>query len=149
MRRYWTWILNSFLLGVNAAVIVILLASSSLADGPQTPSSPEDAFLSALLLSIGGLKGAGVLAAVVVLTQVVVKFMDTRWAAFAGKWKLLAVSGLTLVGGVAGLMTTEHLSFLAALLHSSTLATFQVFAHQLLKQVTERPDPAPATPPAG
>lgn len=140
MRRSWTWIINAFLLGFNAAAIVVLFASTSLADSPSSPSSPEDVFLQALFSSLGGMKGAGLLLIVAMITQLLVKFSDTKWAAFEGKWKLLAVSGLTLIGGVAALMS-QGLTFMAALLHSTTLATAQVFLHQVVKQITEKPEP--------
>src|SRR6185295_18726759 len=139
MRRTWTSMINAFCIGFNAAAITVLFASASvMGDTVSSPSSPEDLFLSALFASLGGLKGAGTLLIVATLTQLLVKFSDTKWAAFEGKWKLLAVSGLTLLGGVAALMS-QGLTFTAALLHSSTLATAQVFLHQVVKQITEKP----------
>jgi len=149
MRRSWAWTFNAFLLGINASAIMVLFASSSFADSASSTSSPEDLFLSSLVISIGGLKGASVLAAVVILTQLVIKFLGTRWDPLAGQWKLLAVSAFTIVAGVSGLMLTDHLTFMAALLHSSTLATFQVFAHQVVTQITESQTPATnSTPPS-
>jgi hypothetical protein len=148
MRRKWAVMINAFLFPINTVIVWVLLVSpAALADSSASPSSAEDVFLGSLFTSLGGLKGASVLAAVAILTQLLIKFNATRWADFEGKWKLLIFTGLTLVGGVSGLMITDHLSFTAALLHSSTLATFQVFAHQFYKQITEK-DPEPSSPPS-
>jgi hypothetical protein len=112
---------------------------------PQPVSSDE--FLAALLGSLGGFKGASTLVIVGIVTQLAMKLLMTKVGDFAGKWKITIVLTLSIVVGVVGLMSTEHLTLLAALLHSTTLAAFQVLGHQLLVQFSEK-EAAPASPPA-
>lgn len=87
---------------------------------------------------IGGLKGAGILVIVAGVVQLIMQFFKTPLATrffpdLSGKAKLLIVSGLTVVGGVLGLMADGQ-PFMAAILHSSTLAALQVFANQLFRK---------------
>ncbi len=111
-----------------------------------TDVSNQD-FLGDLLQSLGGLNGASALAATAILIKLLLKFLSTPWGqnvlgkAFkdmAGGWKLTIVTGLSLAGGVIGLMTAGGLSAGAALVHSTTLAAFMVFSNQIYKQFFEK-----------
>ncbi len=86
--------------------------------------------------SIGGAKGAGVMAAVVALIQVILQLLKSPLGSLAGPYKLLLVTGMTLLLGVAGLRV-EGFDWQSALIHSSTLASFQVFLNQIWKQMLE------------
>jgi hypothetical protein len=90
-------------------------------------------FINLLLKSIGDIKGATGLGIVVIIVQLLMAFFKTQLSNFAGKYKLLIVTFLTLVLGVLTLKTSG-LTWSAALLHSSTIAAFQVFFNQLYKQ---------------
>jgi hypothetical protein len=91
-----------------------------------------------LVQSLGGIKGAGVLAIVAVVVQALLLFFRSSFAKFAGATQLLIVNGLTLVLGVVSLKATGSIEWSAALLHSQTLAALQVLGHQVLKQITKK-----------
>lgn len=87
-----------------------------------------------LLQSLGGFKGASTLAIVVLVSQLLMKFVATPLLKLDGAMKLLIISGLTIVGGVAGLMVQTGMDLGAALMHSSVLAALSTYVHQLYKQ---------------
>ncbi len=87
-----------------------------------------------------GLDFSSVAAAVVTITQIVMKLLEGPLADFAGKWRLVIVTGLSLVLSVATGMFAG-MTFLAALSTGAGLAALQVFAHQIYTQffTTEAP----------
>jgi len=99
-------------------------------------------FLQNLLSFVGGLKGAGTMAAVAGGVQIVMQLLKTGFFSklvpkLNGTKKILIVSGLTLVGGVLALMSSGQ-ELVASLLHSTTLAALQVFANQLYQQFAKK-----------
>jgi hypothetical protein len=107
------------------------------------PEVPTQDFIGFLLLSIGGLKGAGTLAIVGTAVQILLKFLATPLCGqlfknLSGAWKLTIVSFLSMVGGITSLMMTSNLTLGAALFHSATLTAFMVFANQVYKQFIEK-----------
>lgn len=132
LAKPYIQVLLSTALVVGACVIAsVALAQASPASLPVDLSTGEA--LELLIKSIGGLKGAGALAIVAFCVQAVMLFFRTPLADFAGKWKLLIVSLLSLVGGVLALKLTG-LDWLGSLVHSSTLTAVTVFGNQVLKQ---------------
>lgn len=101
-----------------------------------------EAFLGLLLQGLGGLKGASTLAIVAFVVQTVMHLFRTPLANFAGKWKLVIVVSLSLVGTVLGLMV-QGMGFLPALFNGATLAAVQVLVNQVIKQFSEKPAEAP------
>lgn len=99
--------------------------------GIIAPSPEEITKFLALLAGIGGLKGA---ALAVVVIQGLMLFFRTNLADFAGKWKLLIVSGLSFVAAFVGILSTGA-PWTTALVDGAVLAAFQVFANQIWKQV--------------
>lgn len=99
-------------------------------------------FLKALVDSIGGMKGAGVMVLVVIVVQLLMLFLRTPLAAFAGKWKMLIIYSLSMVGGLLALMAAD-VDWKAALLHSNTLAAVQTWLHQIWKQFVVKKDEKP------
>ncbi len=89
--------------------------------------------LELLIKSIGGLKGASALGIAVAITQALMLFFRTPLANFAGKWRLVVLTGLSLVVCVLALRVAG-VDWLTALVHSSTLTTAQVFGNQMFKQ---------------
>jgi hypothetical protein len=94
-----------------------------------------------ILETVGGLQGAGMLAAVAFIVQLLMKiiqsekFMGGKIGNLAGKWRLLIVNGLSLVGGIIALMAPPtNQSFIQAALNSQTLAMAMVFGNQIMKQ---------------
>lgn len=63
----------------------------------------------------------------------------------SGRFRLLVVSGLSLVGGVVGLMT-QGMAVGSALAHSSTLAALQVFGFELYKKLVVEKQPQQVVP---
>lgn len=103
---------------------------------PTTDLTTDQAF-GELLKSLGGFKGATALGIVFLVIQAVLLFFRTKLANFAGKWKLLIVTGLSLVGGVIALLVSG-VPLLMALTHSTTFAALQVFGNQFVKQLAEK-----------
>ncbi len=95
------------------------------------PSPEEITKFLALLAGIGGLKGA---ALAVVVIQGLMLFFRTNLADFAGKWKLLIVSGLSFAAAFVGILSTGA-PWTTAIVDGAVLAAFQVFANQVWKQV--------------
>lgn len=116
---------------------------------PANPGKeiPSGDFIKYLLASIGGWKGLGAWGLAGLITQLLGAFlMSPLFATLAGlskpladlmgKHKLRIVCGLSLLSGICLLVATG-LDWSAALVHSSTLAAFQVFLHQVWKQESE------------
>lgn len=107
---------------------------------PTADLSTEQA-LGELLKSLGGFKGATALGIVFLVVQASLLFFRTKLADFAGKWKLVIVTALSLVGGVIGLLVSG-VPLLAALTHATTFTSLQVFGNQFIKQFAEK-NPTP------
>ena len=97
--------------------------------------------LTELLTFVGGLKGASVLAISVGVTQLLMKFFNSSLANFAGKYKLLVVSALSLVASVLGSFASGA-SIMNALMSGAVLASVQVFGHQVYLQFFASKDAA-------
>lgn len=102
----------------------------------ELPPVPLDDFVQSLLKFMGEIKGATTMAIIAGVVQLLMLFFRTSLSNFAGKWKLLIVSGLTVAATVVGLMS-QGMTLLAALVNGATLAAVQVFVHQLWKQINE------------
>lgn len=114
---------------------LMFLGVAALADTPV----PNQDFWAQLALFVGGLKGASMLAIVVGVSQLVLGFSNSALGDIEGKFKLLIVSGTTVVGTVAGMVTTG-MTWTAALFSGAGLAALQVFIHQLYTQFTDKPN---------
>ena len=139
MKFNRTWLLVITIVVWSGFCIAQTIAPSATpvpADLP--PVIPTADWLMLLVVAIGGMKGLSALGIAAAGSQLLLKFMSTPLAKFSGKYRLLAITGLTMVSGVLALMTASDISFMAALLHSTTLAAFQVFIHQVWKQVVQK-----------
>lgn len=101
-------------------------------------------FIQQLLSFVSGYKGLTGLALAAAAVQLVIMLLKTPlfgkiFKSVTGQIKLLIVSGLSLIAGVIALRITG-LSLAESLLHSSTLAAFQVFAHQIYLQFFVKKD---------
>lgn len=91
----------------------------------------------ALIAALGGLKGASALAIAAVVVQAIMLLLRSKLGEVAGKYRLLAVYLLSVVAGVVSLRIAG-VDLGAALVHTQTLAAFQVFLNQVLKQFFEK-----------
>jgi len=113
----------AFLLGVDPASLPV-----------SVPADLEiGEALAQLVASLGGLKGASALGIAVVAVQAVLFFFRTKLAEFAGKWRLVIVTGLTVVVGILALVASG-VPLMAALTHASTASAFSVLLNQFMKQ---------------
>lgn len=94
---------------------------------------PTAAEIGKFLEALGGVKGAGTLAIVAIVVQGLMLVMKTALGKMAGIWQVIILNLLTLIGGVIALKMSGS-DWASALLHSQSLAAFQVFLHQLWKQ---------------
>jgi hypothetical protein len=98
---------------------------------PVVPPTQDE--WTALLTSIGGLKGASSMAIAAVVIQGLMLLFRTKLGEMAGKFRLLIVSVLTLVGGIIALKISG-VEGPALFMHSTTLLSFQVLLNQVMKQ---------------
>lgn len=108
-------------------------------------------FFAYLMKAVGGMKGAGAMGIAVILSQLLMLFMrsglwdllmgmfgsDKKWVQLAGKWKLSLLALFSIVVAWCGLMYSG-LDWMTALVHSGTVTAFQVFFHQVGKQIGKK-----------
>lgn len=99
-----------------------------------------EAWLIEILKAVASVKGMSTAAIAVLVVQILMKFFETPLSQFAGKWKLLAVSGLTVVASVLSGLAME-LPLSAALGQAPVLAAVQVFVHQIWVHAFQTPVP--------
>jgi hypothetical protein len=149
---------NAYLVADNAAPAPATVTTSPASPAATAPAAaapapadqvapPSTEDISAFLSAIGGAKGAGTMAIIALIVQGLLLMFRSTIGKFAGIYQLLIVNGLTLLAGVIGLKMTG-MDWGSALLHSQTLATFQVFAHQVWKQFGKLPADTAAPKPA-
>lgn len=138
----------SAVLFAQAAATAVGTTSAAAITTAVQAVDPNQDFLNLLLASIGGAKGASMLAVAGIVVQLVIKFMSTTWV---GQWfpqltgavKLVIVTGLSLAAGILALMIPPaSLTLGAALVHSSTLTAFMVFGNQAYQQFLQPAKPA-------
>lgn len=116
-------------------LFAFFLTSFAFAQEVVPPSSEE---LMAFINALGGIKNLGALGIVALVIQGLMLLLRTPLMAFAGVWRLIIVSGLSMVGGVIAQLA-QGVGWLPALLNSATLAAVQVFVHQIVAQVKKAP----------
>lgn len=141
MKKLIPWIsLLAFGLSAGVALGAIVENSGLTEAQAALPVSPE--FLDFLVASFNGMKGASVFGAAAIMIQLIIKALDQPFSKHwfgnkSGFNKLLIISGLTFAVTPLGLISGAGLSIGAALMHSTTLASFMVFLNQLYKQAME------------
>ena len=118
----------------GALVLIVLTlfvySLKALAEDP-TPL-PDSSFWQQLLAFVSGWKGQSTLAIVAGLVQLGMVFFSTSMGDWAGLWKWVIVSGLSMLGVLLGGVLTGN-SWIASLTSGAFLAAAQVWIHQLLK----------------
>lgn len=129
-------IFNLISVTIMTFVTVLFLGMAALADGLVTspPSGDEFSAFVALISGVGGLGTTGIiLVAVQGLMLVARQFLQ-------GKYLLLIVSLLTLIGSGVGAMVSGG-NILQGLLSGAGLAAMQVFISQIVIQFKKSPEP--------
>ncbi len=105
---------------------------------------PVQDFMAFLIKSMGGMKGASTLAIVGIVLQGLLMLTRTRLLdKYTSGKKLLIVYGLSMVAGVVALMS-QGLDIQAALIHSNSLAAYQVMFHEVVKKFNDKDNKSPA-----
>lgn len=116
-------------------VIMIPIVAFTQGETVVPPTADE---VKSFLESLGGWTSVGTMGFVVLAVQAALLVMRSSFVKMNGWYKLLIVNGLTLVGGVLALkLGPANLSWVEALLHSQTLAAFQVLGHSAIKHKKE------------
>lgn len=118
------------------ALLFVLFVGTAFGQEIVEPSAQE---IMNFLAALGGVKGASSLAIAALVVQGLMLLFRSSVGNFIGKYKLLTVLGLSLVSGVIALKL-NGVDIGAAIVHSSTMASFQVFLNQLYKQFFEKKD---------
>lgn len=125
-----------------AVALVALLAIPLVALAQAAASLPADLTVDEALKQslpiIASFKGASALAIAVGVTQLVMKIAQSPLGNLAGKWKLLIVTGISIVATYLGLVSAGT-SWLSALIAGPLIAAVQVFAHQLITSLKASP----------
>ena len=129
------WFTRAAVLAIVSYPVIVLAQAASLP--ASMPVVPYDQAFGQLLTMLGGLHGATAMAIVVVVVLCLMLLLKTPLGQYAGKYKLLALTGLTLVGGVLALMLS-HVTLAGALTDATTFAALQVFLHQIVSQFSEK-----------
>lgn len=119
-------------------VVAVVFSMRAFGADGDLPPATLDEFFNSLVALITSIKGAAPLVVALGVTQLVMLLARTKIGDLAGKWKLLIVSGLTIVITILGFMA-QGTTFAAALFSGATLAAVQVFVHQLITQLSEKP----------
>lgn len=133
-KAYLQVVLAVLLCACIMAIVSVAFAQDAASLPTSLPADLETGeALKLLITSLGGLNGASALAAVAVGVQVLMAFFRSPLANFAGKYRLLIVSALSMVFGVLALKLSG-VDWVGALVHSATLTSVMVFGNQVLKQ---------------
>ena len=144
MRKLSPYLFGLFIVMLMAPILLFAqeaaesaVAAVTAAADAVTPPTADD--FTKFMAAIGGMKGAGTMGIVIVVVQGLLLALRSQLGSIAGKWRLVAVSLLTLVAGVIGLKVTG-MDWMGALMNSASLAMFQVFFHQAKKQFIDKTD---------
>lgn len=118
-------------------VLGLLFTFTAFGQTAVTPPTPDD--WAALMTSLHGLKGAGTLAIVGVCVQFLLLVARGPFGQFAGKYRAVTVTVLTLVGAVLGLKL-QGMAWSVVVAHAVALASFQTLVHQIWTALMSNPN---------
>jgi hypothetical protein len=113
---------------IATGTLVFMVGCMAYAQEIEDPSYSE---IMDFFQSVKGWIGMGAMGIAAALVQGTILALRSKFVKLEAKWKLLAVSGLSVVFGVISLKLAG-LDLMSCLLHASTLAALQVFGHQLI-----------------
>lgn len=130
-------------------LLFIILSVMSLTLFGQEVSTEEiiatDDFIALFIASLGGLKGASVLAIVGIVLKILFAFLNSELAGKIGFLrqldsgvKLFVILCISYLSGVITLMTVNGLSFGAAFIHSTSMSALIVLLNQGYKKFIEK-----------
>ncbi len=109
------------------------------------PVMPTSDFIQLFLASLGGIKGASVLAIVGIVLKLLFAFLNSELAGKIGFMrdmnsgiKLFLILLISYASGIVTLMTTSDLSFGAAFIHSTSMSALIVLLNQAYKKFIEK-----------
>lgn len=117
-----------------SATATMMSTSTAVYTAPEL-GDPSKEDIAAMLTALGGIKGAGTMAIVILVCQILMMLMKSKLGAFSGGWQLVIVTGLSVIGTVAGYAMVNNVSIGAALVSGVGLAAIQVFGHQVLGKI--------------
>lgn len=127
--------------GLVKLVLVFSFALSFAVFAEVAPVPSDTDVLAAILKLIGGIPGASALAIALSVVQTLAVVFSSQWGNLLGKYKLLAISAVS----VAVPLLTALVSgtpLLAAVLSGAVLAALQVFVNEVIKHI--KPEPVSA-----
>ncbi len=128
--------------GIMLAVLLMMIPFAIFAQEVPTNLADTDAIQQILaVLTTKGLQGLAAVAAGVQVIMLALRsdYVVAKFGDIKGKYRITALLALTLVGGVLSLMI-EGMQLVPAILHSTTVAAFQVLANQAYKQYVVKKD---------
>lgn len=128
--------------------ILIIAFFSSFALGQVVAQVPLEQnidlqnYFKLLVESLGGVQGASTMAILAIVIQLLMAtlrldVLQSKLPPIVGKYKFIFIYALSMVSGILALRM-QGLDLMASLFHSNTLAAYQVFMHQAVKQISEK-----------
>lgn len=128
--------------GIMFALVVMMIPFALFAQEVPAPISDIDAVQQILaVLTTKGLSGLALVAAVVQVLMIALRsnYVIAKFGDLKGSTRITALLALTMVGGIVTLMM-QGMTIIPAILHSTTIAAFQVLANQVYKQYFVKKD---------
>lgn len=122
---------------VALLVLPFIVTAALFADGTlPLPTDDWTIFMNAIRGKDGLLK----FFSIAVLVQILLFMWRDRFMKLSGRGKLITVQAMTIIFGIAALKL-DGFDWQSAFMHANTVGAFQVFAHQLIKQWTDKGEP--------
>lgn len=122
--------------GLVKLVLVFSFALSFAVFAEAAPVPSDADVLAAILKFVGGIPGASALSIALGLVQTLAIVFSSQWGNLLGKWKLVAIAGVSVaIPLLSALIAGTPL--LSAILSGTVLAALQVFVHEIVKHFKE------------
>ncbi len=116
-----------------AVIVYFGMYATAKAFGQELPAPPSIDEWQALIVSLGGLKGASALTVAGIVTQAVMLLWRTNLSKFSGQFRLIVFLLVSVVSSLIALKASG-LDWAAALAHSSSLTAYQALGFAIYKQ---------------
>lgn len=117
-------------------LVLVFSCALSFAVFAEVPIPSDADVLSAILKFIGGISGASSLGIALGLVQTLAVVFSSQWGNLLGKWKLVAVSLISVLVPLLGALVAGT-PILSAVLSGAVLAALQVFVNEVIKHFKE------------